>query len=69
MGDVGMVERGECLRLTLESRQPLRVTREDVGKDLQRDVATEFRITGTVHLAHSSRPKGSEDFIDAEPSA
>ncbi len=35
--DVGMVQRGERLRLALEARQPIGVTGKGVGKNLERD--------------------------------
>ena len=41
-GDVGMVEAGENLRFPREPGEPVRVPREGVGEDLQRDLAVEL---------------------------
>ena len=42
--DVRMVQRGERLSLRAEARQPVRVSREGVGQDLDRDVAIQLRV-------------------------
>ena len=45
--DVRMVEAGENLGFALEPGQPIGVSRERVGEDLQRDIAAELGIGGT----------------------
>ena len=42
--DVGMIERGEQLRLAFESSQPIAIGGEGFRKDLQRDVALQLRV-------------------------
>jgi hypothetical protein len=79
--DVGVVERGERLCFALEAREPvvlracagrLRTSRgvgtgrQGIRQDLQRDVAVEFRVAGTVDLAHSTRTEGRADLIRSE---
>ena len=61
-----MVQRGEQLRLALETREAVRIGREEVGQDLQRDVAIEPRIARAIHLAHAARADERDDFVGAE---
>jgi hypothetical protein len=58
-----MVERGEQLRLALETRDPFGIGRERVGQDFQRHVATEARIARAIHLAHPAFAKLREDLV------
>jgi hypothetical protein len=37
--------------------------------DLQRDVATEFRIAGAIDLAHSAGPEQIDDFMRTQAGA
>ena len=53
--DVGVIERGERLRLALEAREALRVARHVGGQDLEGDVASELRVGRAIDLAHSRR--------------
>jgi len=48
---VRVVERRQHLRLALEACAPIRIERERVGDDLQRNVATELRIARAIDLA------------------
>ena len=68
MRDVRMIERGEHLRFALEARQALGVVRERVGQDLDRDVASELRVAGAIHLAHPA-PSRRVNLIRAEASS
>ncbi len=54
-GDVGVVEAGEDLRLPLESSEPVRISREGVGEDLQRDLAVELGVGGPSRLRRGGR--------------
>jgi hypothetical protein len=47
------VTRDACL--ALESGQALTIFRECAWQDLDGDIASERRIAGTVHFAHSAR--------------
>ena len=60
--DVRMVQRGEHLRFALEAREAIRIARERVGQDLQRDVAIQLRIARAIHLAHAAGAKGRRGF-------
>ena len=67
--DVRMVERREHLRLAFESRQPLGIVGEQVGQDLERDLAAQLGVAGAVDLAHAARAKRASDLIGTEPGA
>ena len=64
--DVGMVERGEHLRLALEPGEPVGVLGERLGLHLQRHVAVELRVVGLVDLSHAAFADLGGDLVDAE---
>src|SRR5438309_5949758 len=64
-----MVERGQHLRLALEACAPVRIERERIGNDFERDVATELRIARAIHLAHPARAERRDDLIRPEAAA
>jgi hypothetical protein len=64
-----MVERGQHLRLALESGEAIPIEREGLGDNLQRDVASELGIARALHLAHTASPEGRDDFVRAEADA
>ncbi len=49
-----MIERGEHLCFTLESRHAIGVPGKGFGQDFQRHVAAELGVSGAVDLAHST---------------
>ncbi len=61
--DVRMVERREHLRFALEAREPVRVLCERSRQHLQRDVAVEPGVAGTIDLAHSAFAQLGHDLI------
>ena len=64
-----MIERGEVLRLSLESSQTFGVVGEGVGQDLQRDVAMQLGVAGAIDLAHAAGTDGGLDLIRSESCA
>ena len=56
--DVRMIQRGQHLRFALESREPVGISRERLGQDLDRDVAIQPRVARAIDLAHAARAKG-----------
>jgi len=64
--DMGMVQRCECLRFAHETLQPLGVPGKLRAQKLQRDIAIEPRVVGTIDLAHTSGADGSDDAIRPE---
>ena len=68
-GDVRVVEAGEDLRLPLEPGEPIRVRREGVREDLQRDLAIELRVGGLPDLAHAAFPEEGGNVVVPEAGA
>src|SRR5262249_29181597 len=52
-------------RLPLEALQALVVCGRILGQDLDRDVAGEAGVAGTIDLAHPSRPEGRDGLVGA----
>ena len=50
--NVRVVQAGEHLRFPLEPGEPIRVSGEGVGQDLQRDVTAQLGVGGAIDLAH-----------------
>ena len=50
-------------------REALHIARELVGQDLDRDIAIEPGIAGTIHVAHAAGAERSNDFVRAEARA
>ena len=61
--DVGMVQRRRRLRLALETRQRLRIARDVVGQELQRDEAVQARVLGLVDHAHAAAAQLLDDAV------
>ena len=54
MPDVRVIQRREHLRFAPETRQPIGVRGEQLGEDLDRDVAIQLRVARTIDLAHAA---------------
>ena len=61
-----MVQCREELRFALEAGQPIGIAGEEVGQDLERDVAPEPRVAGAKHLAHAPGAELADDLIRAQ---
>ena len=62
--DVRMIQRREHLRFALEAREPIRIAREHVGQDFDRDVAIEASCRGARYdLAHAAGADGRDDLV------
>src|SRR5262249_34736123 len=55
--DVLMIQRRQHLCFALESREAIGIVREDRWKDLDCDVAIQFRIARAIDLAHPADTK------------
>ena len=64
--DVRMIERREHLRLALKSRDAIRVGGEQLGKNLDRDVAAQARVARSIHFAHAARADGGHNLVRAD---
>jgi hypothetical protein len=53
-GDIGMLERRRRLRFLDEALPPLRVLREFLRKNLQRDVTIAPHVSRAIHDAHTA---------------
>ena len=65
-GNVGVVEAGEDLRLPREPGEPVWISCEGVGEDLQRDLAVELGVGGLPDLAHAALPEQGGDVVVAD---
>ena len=64
--DVGMIERAGGARLLQQSRAVGPVEGVGSAENLQRDAALQSGITRPVDLAHTARPKRTDDLVRAE---
>jgi len=64
-----VTQRCEQLRLTLEPRGAIRVERQRLWKDFDRDLAAQFRVARTIDLAHAARAERVDDLVHAAASA
>src|SRR5213593_990799 len=62
-GDMRMIERGQQLRLALESSDPFRIFCEELGQSFDGDVAIELGVTGFVDFAHPTGTDGTENLV------
>jgi hypothetical protein len=53
--DVGMIQRGDCLRLLLKAPQALGIAGESCRQNLDRNFAVQARVAGAVDLSHAAR--------------
>ena len=67
--DVRMIELRDRAGLAIEALAELRVGREGVRENLDRDRAIEPRVAGFVDLAHPAGADERQDFVRAEASA
>ena len=58
-----MIQRRQDLRLPPESDEAIGVRRERVGKDLERDVAIQFRVMRQVDVAHAARAENGTHLV------
>ena len=67
--DVRVIERGEDLRFTTESREPVWIAGDRCGQHFQRHVAIELGVARPVDLAHPSGANGAGDLVRADACA
>jgi len=61
--DIGMVEGGGSLRLTLKTGQSLRVFGDVIGQELEGDKAVEVQVLGLVNHAHATAAELFDDAV------
>src|SRR5207245_4219347 len=64
-----MIEGGEDLGFTLETRHAIGIERRRVGQDLYRNAATELGVARAIHFAHPACAERRDDFVEAESPA
>src|SRR4029450_210459 len=64
--DVGMTEGARGPRLALEPLRDVRLLRDAVGDDLDRDLAVELDVVGEVDRGHAAPPELGDDLELAE---
>ena len=64
--DIGVVERGDRLRLAMKSSDSFRVAGVRIGQDLDGDAPIEPGVVGRIDFAHAARAERAEDFIRPE---
>ena len=67
--DVGVIERRQHARLTLEPGAPLRVCQHSLGQHLDGDLAPQLFVTCPIHHAHPSGPEERENGVAAQAAA
>jgi hypothetical protein len=64
--DVGMVQRGDGLRLALEALANLLVAGQHRGNQLDGDIAIQARIARAMDLPHAAGAERAEDLVGSE---
>src|SRR5262249_9790259 len=64
-----MVERGQHLRFAPEPRESIRIGRDRRGEHLQRDVASELAVAGSIDFAHSTCADDGQNLVRAQMGA
>ena len=64
--DMRVVERGDGLGFASEARETIDVSREGIGKNLQRHIAIQFRVERAVDLSHATSAEQGLYFVAAE---
>ena len=62
-----MIQRRERLGLPLETREPLRISSEELWEHLDRDVAIQLRVARAIYLAHAARAESAQNLVRAYP--
>jgi hypothetical protein len=60
-----MIQGGQRLRFTLETRESLGIVRERLRQDFDRDITIELRVAGSIDFTHASATKQINQLEDA----
>ena len=64
--DVGMIQRRQNARFTLESCRTFAVVSEGFGKELDCNTAAQLRVGSLIDLSHAARSQMAGDFVMCE---
>lgn len=64
-----MIERGQHLRLTFESREAIGIECKRFRQDLERDISIKLRVARAVHLTHAASADGGNEFVGPKSTA
>jgi hypothetical protein len=64
--DVRVIQRRERFCFALKTSDAVGIGDEEVGQDLECDLASELRVARAINLAHASRANPGGDFVGAE---
>ena len=64
-----MVQRRQHLRFALEPRTAIGILREGRWEDFDRDISTQPRVPGAVHLTHAADAERTGNFVRTEARA
>jgi hypothetical protein len=67
--DVRMIEGRENFSFSLEARQSVGARCQRHRENLDRDLALQLRVSGSIHLAHPTGSHGGDDLKRAEAGA
>ena len=65
----GMIQGGKGLGLAFEAGDAIRIGRQPLRKDFDRDVAVELGIAGAIDLAHAAFAQLRQDVVGARASS
>jgi hypothetical protein len=68
-GDIGMIQRCKEFRLAREPCESTRIGDERFGQQLERHLAAEPRVAGSIHFAHAARTQRRQDLVGTQPRA
>src|SRR5262249_51587834 len=61
--EIGIVERCENFRFTVEAVHWCRITREFLRQDFYRDITLQLHVEGAIDLSHPAAAKEGRDFV------
>ncbi len=65
--DMWMIQCREHSRFALKTGQAFGIADEDLGQNLDRHVAAEFAVPGTIHFSHPADAEERPDFVWPKP--
>ena len=67
--DVGVVQRSEDLRFTLEPAESFRISRQRGRQYFDRDLPFQARVGRAIHLPHTAGPESRDNLVRSQACA